>query len=440
MNRVSDKKIIKDNIKFKKLFPAYVHMIDELVEKFNITDGSSFTTLVNFKNNKKIPKHNWYDYKQGYAEDLVKQIIETEKPDKNHYILDPFCGVGTSNVVAQSLGYKSIGFDINPVAYLAASVKTHYYYEAEQREILRQIINFKPSGLSALIDTPKVIASSFNNSSLEKLYQIKYFWENIENLHVQQFFQLAFLSIIEDCSIRTKDGNGIKLNLKKKQIPDIFEYYLTKCKSMLADIQLSNFKEESVLINGSMILDKYFNIINGKKVGLCVFSPPYANCFDYCEVYKLEFWLGGFVKKYEDFAKYRSIAMRSHVNSKFDHKIKNSMYEVDLIANVISTFNIWNKNIPDMLRGYFDDMFELLKNIKSILVRDAKCFIVVANSGYKGILVPTDLIIAEIAARLGFKVNHIFYARKIRSSSQQMKELNLDYDNLMRESIIELQK
>lgn len=440
MPRISEEKLIKDNAKFEKLFPDYVRVIDELQSKFLVSDGSAFTELVNFKNNKKIPKHNWYEYKQGYAEDLVKQIIEKERPEKEHFILDPFCGVGTSNVVAQSLGYKSIGFDINPVAYLASSVKAHFYTEEEVIEIQKLIKNFIPLNFSALKETPKVIASSFQNGSLEELYQIKHFWENINaNTSVQQFFQLAFLSIIEDCSIRTKDGNGIKLNLKKKKIDNIFQYYLAKCNSMVADIEVSNFKEETIFINGSITLERFFKQIEHKKVGLCVFSPPYANCFDYCEVYKLEFWLGGFVKNYKDFAQFRSIAMRSHVNSQFDHNIKNYQKEVDLIAEIISAFNIWNKNIPDMLRGYFDDTYELLKNIKSVLVKDAKVYIVVANSGYKGILVPTDLLIAEIATSLGFKVNQIFYARKIRSSSQQMKELNLEYENLMRESIIEIQ-
>jgi len=440
MPRISEEKLIKDNVKFEKLFPDYVKVIDKLQSKFKVTDGSAFTELVNFKNNKKIPKHNWYEYKQGYAEDLVKQIIEAEQPDKKHFILDPFCGVGTSNVVAQSLGYKSIGFDINPVAYLAATVKTHFYTEAEIKEIQKLIKNFNPSKLSPLKEVPKVIVSSFQNGSLEKLYQLKYFWERIsDNISVQQFFQLAYLSIIEDCSIKTKDGNGIKLNLKKKKIENIFLYFLSKCNSMVADIEVSNFKEESKIINGSITIEKYFKQIENKKVGLCVFSPPYANCFDYCEVYKLEFWLGGFVKTYKDFEQYRSIAMRSHVNSQFDHNIKNYQKEVDLIAEIISAFNIWNKNIPDMLRGYFDDTYDLLKNIKSVLVKDAKCYIVVANSGYKGILVPTDLLIAEIATSLGFKVNQIYYARKIRSSSQQMKELHLEYENLMRESIIEIQ-
>ena len=440
MHRISEEKIIKEQAKFDKLFPTYLKVINELQKKFKVTDGNSFTDLVNFKTNMKIPKHNWYEYKQGFAEGLVQQIIKAEKPEKKHFILDPFCGVGTSNVVAQSLGYKSIGFDINPVAYLAASVKTHFYTPEEIKSIKVEIKKFSPMKASALTEIPKVILSSFENGSLEKLYQLKYFWENLgNNKNVQHFFQLAFLSIIEDCSIKTKDGNGIKLNLKKKQVENIFQYYLDKCNSMLSDITISNYSEETIFINGSLTIEKYFKEIANKKIGLCVFSPPYANCFDYCEVYKLEFWLGGFVKTYKDFSKYRSIAMRSHVNTQFNHNIKNYQKEVDLIAEIISAFNIWNKNIPDMLRGYFDDTYELLKNIKSIIVKDAKCFIVVANSGYKGILVPTDLLIAEIATNLGFKVNQIFYVRKIRSSSQQMKELHLEYENLTRESIIEIQ-
>jgi hypothetical protein len=52
---------------------------------------------------------------------------------------------------------------------------------------------------------------------------------------------LAFLSIIEDCSIRVKDGNGIKLKKDKKQIEDIYSFYINKCKSMLLDLQQSNY-------------------------------------------------------------------------------------------------------------------------------------------------------------------------------------------------------
>jgi DNA modification methylase len=442
MPRISHEKIIKDVDIHTGFLDEYISVIERLQKKYKVSDGSDFSELVNFKTNKITPKHGWYEYKQGYAEELVKAILKAENPKKDQYVLDPFMGVGTTNLVAQTLGYKSIGFDINPVAVLATKVKTVYYNNIDIAEIVSVIKKFKPTKTSPIKSNPKVVLSSFTEESLESLYKIKFFCEGLDdkNTKIADFFRLAFLSIIEDCSTKIKDGNGLKLNPNKKPIKDIYSYFLKKCEAMLNDIKSSNFKEEVKVIHGSMLIDEHLNKIKHPKVGISIFSPPYANCFDYCEVYKLEFWMGGFVKEYEDFKKYRDMAMRSHVNSSFDHKIKKHNKDIDVIAKTIANYNIWNKNIPDMLRGYFDDTYELLKRMKEYFTSGASCYIVVANSGYKGVLVPTDLLIADIASSLGFKVEKIMFARKIRSSSQQMDELHGKYNNLMRESIIVIRK
>ena len=437
--RTSNKTIIKEQEKFDTLYPKYKEILFALIDTFKVSDGCTFEDLVNFKTNKTTPKHSWYDYKQGYSEQLVKHIIEKENPSKELYILDPFCGVGTTNLTAQTMGYKNIGFDINPMAILATEVKTHCFTQQEISLIEKIILNFQLPKEADKIENSKVVTTSFTPETLETLLKIKLFVENIENKFVQKFFRLALVSILDDCSLKIKDGNGLKLRKNVKPLPNLAEHYLVKSKKMLTDIKTTYHSEESISIFGSMINDKYFEHVKNKKIGLCLFSPPYANCFDYCEVYKLEFWLGGYVKHYDDFEKYRSLAMRSHVNSKFDHFILNGNKKVSIIADIISTFNVWNKNIPNMIRGYFDDMTKFLQNLKIILVKDAKCYIVVANSGYKGIAVPTDLLIADIAQQLGYCVNNIFCARKIRSSSQQMNCLNGNYDNLMRESVIEIQ-
>ena len=443
MTRTSNEKIIYDIKKHTSLLDEYVQVVERLQKKYKVIDGNGFKELVNFKTNKVTPKHGWYQYKQGYAEELVRAIITKENPKKDLYVLDPFAGVGTTNLVAQALGYKSIGFDINPVAYLAAKAKTTYYTKNDIALIKKELEGFDPKIESKIIPEPKVITSSFTKKALSDLFKIKYFCEQLDkkkNDKIADFFRLAFISIIEDCSIRTKDGNGIKLNLKKKPVEKIFAYFKSKCELMIKDIESSNYDLEVKLVGGSMLIDEYFDQIKKLRVGISVFSPPYANCFDYCEVYKLEFWMGSFVKEYDGFKFYRDMAMRSHVNSTFDHKIKNYNKDIDVIANTIATYNIWNKNIPDMLRGYFDDTYELLKRMKDVFVKGASCYIVVANSGYKGILVPTDLLIADIAKSLGYEVEAIMSARKIRSSSQQMNELHGKYDNLMRESVVVLRK
>lgn len=438
MARKSESKLINNQEQHDKLLTKYITLIKELSSNFNLIKDPEYSDLVNFKTNKETPKHRWFEYKQGYSSSLINKIIENEHISPEHYIMDPFAGVGTTNLAAQNLGFKSIGFDINPVATLAAQIKTTNFNKIEMQEIEKLIFDFKPIKATEIPDI-LLLKRSFSNNSFNSLMGIKGFYESIDNENIQKFFKLAYISIIEDVSCRVKDGNGIKIARNKKEIGNVYEYYLEQCSSMLKDIYQINTNTDTIIINGSILKENHYNLIKDKKIGLVIFSPPYANCFDYCEVYKLELWMGGFVKEYSDFKKYRNLAIRSHVNSKFDHNIKNQNNSVEIVSELISCYNLWNKNIPDMIKGYFDDMQEVLVKLRNIMVEDSKCYIVVANSGYKGILVPTDLLISEIAKNLGFKINNIIYARKIRASSQQMEDLH-NYKDLMRESILELQK
>ena len=440
MPRESEEKLINDEEKYSKLLPRYKKLLDRLSKRYNLSEQKEFRNLVNFHTNRYAPKHNWFEYKQGYSEDLVKRIMAEVGPSKNHYVLDPFTGVGTTNLVAQELGFKSIGLDINPVAAFAAKVKTTHYSQNKIEQIKKLIQTFSPKTKSSSVPISPLLEHSFSKDVFEQLMHIKGFYESLEDKDVSNFFKLAYLSIIEACSNRVKDGNGIKIAKNKKKVRDVYAYYIDKCKAMFTDITKLNVGQETIIIGGSILQTEDFERIKNKIISLVVFSPPYANCFDYCEVYKLELWMGGFVSSYADFSKYRSIALRSHVNSKFDHAIKNKNESTALISEMVSCFNIWNKNIPDMIKGYFDDMTETFKRLKQVMATGSKCYIVVANSGYKGVLVPTDLILSEIAEEIGFKVNEIIFARKIRASSQQMRELHNKYNNLMRESIIVFEK
>ena len=442
MTRKSESNIIVNKKKYKKILPEYLELIDSLDSEFKsvIEESIGLTKLVNFKDNYKISKHNWFAYKQGYSSVLVEKILKEENPPQNTYVIDPFTGVGTTNLVANKLGYNSIGFDINPVATLAANVKTTNFSSAQINHIKSLINNFDPKESSTNIPSSSLMQKAFTSDVFEKLMKIKGFYETIEDKKIQSFFKLAYLSIIEDCSNRVKDGNGIKIAKNKKQISNIFEYYNKKCGAMISDLDASNKRTKSFIINASITNKSAMEHLRDKPVGLVVFSPPYANCFDYLELYKLELWMGGFVNSYADFHKYRSQALRSHVNASFDHTIKNSNRNVDLVAETISCFNVWNKNIPDMVRGYFDDMTEVFKILHRIMEPNSKCFIIVANSAYRGVLVPTDLLLTKIAGNNGFSISKILIARRIRASSQQMKELYKQYGNLTRESVVVLER
>jgi hypothetical protein len=442
MSRTSDDKIVEDEEENEELKEEYIRDLERLKDKYTVRKDESYSNLVNFSENKEEAIHKWFDYKEGYSSELVRRLIEEDNLDEDSVIFDPFTGSGTTNVVAQQMGYDSVGVDILPISVLLARVKTYQYSEEELKEIKENISSLKNEmEMTEKVPEFRVLPRMFfSEEDKETMLKLKGFWENIENDRISDFFRLAYVSIIERVSNRKKDGNGIKYHRSKERVEDIISYYEDKLFNMYSDLINREVNADAEIISGSMLEEETQSEVKKREYSSVIFSPPYANCFDYCEVYKMEMWLGGFVEGYRDFDKYREGAVRSHVNSKFSHEFKHENEFVNTTTDLIGTYNIWNENIPDMIRGYFDDMTQIMKTIFSSMEKDAKCKIVVANSGYKGILVPTDLILAEIGEEIGFEVEEIIHTRDIRASSQQMKELHEGYDDLMRESILVLKK
>jgi hypothetical protein len=243
------------------------------------------------------------------------------------------------------------------------------------------------------------------------------------------------LSVLEDCSIAKKDGNGLKYP-KNKDVKDIKQEFNNKIIQMLKDISLENktkFKVYNInSINSQNELKLYFN-----KVDLTIFSPPYLNCFDYTEVYKMELWFGDFVKDYSDLKSIRNETVSSHLNKNMT-SIKNSDNRISQIITQISKKKLWNNKISAMIDNYFNDLESVLKTIYKLSSKNAKCVIVVGNSAYNETVIPTDLLLANIGRKIGFNKVKIIIARKLGTSSQQYKNVNAP--NLLRESIIILEK
>lgn len=149
----------------------------------------------------------------------------------------------------------------------------------------------------------------------------------------------------------------------------------------------------------------------------------------------MELWFGDFVSNINDLKELRNLSLRSHLNSNLiDNEIIKSSYLENLLDK-LSEKKLWDKRIPTMLRLYFNDLFTLLNKLNYAMKRNAFCNIIVSNSAYGGIVIPTDLLIANYANDIGFDVKKIEIDRYIITSSQQYKE-TLNYKNYLRESVI----
>ncbi len=431
----------------------------EMENRLPMFDGTSFSDQVHFQNAYKTPVQRWFPYREGYSTRLVNSFIDELNITGN--VFDPFSGSGTTLMAARTHNLCSFGMDTNPISVLVARVENEKYRFDDIQNISREIekIHSLVKSNERFETSFELAGKMFNDDILQSLLQLKNHIMEIASEVVRNLFFVAWLSIIEETSNIKKEGNGIKYKNRKRTASgyiniekniwekqtfpkDKFEFVKRKLArhlgTILTDIE-DNFgvcENKPKVFEGSCLkFDEYFS----DQIQFTFFSPPYCNCFDYFEIHKVDLWLGGFVKNKEEFRQLRKTGFRSNTNA-IDRKP--IVYKNENIEQLISLFDaemLWNARIPSMVRGYFDDMNTLFNKLHAQTIRGGFVGVVVGNSAYAGVIIPTDFLIADIARENGFKVKNIFVTRHLTTSSQQKRKL-FPLKNYLRESIVLLEK
>lgn len=429
------------------------NILPALDNKYKVIEDLGFSHLVNFRESFRYPLHRWYYYREGFSPELVDQLLKKYECVGEDVILDPFVGGGTTCIVAGMRGLKSFGFETNPFSAFVGRVKSRLYSKNDIESIQNLIdqmrsLDFKPSIKPPKLSIVEKLFFDESESVLEKLLMFKEFICSIKKPHIREFLLFGWLAILEKVSNSRKGGNGLKN--KKRQNKNLNAYLFWQYEQMLCDLIYLIEKQGPTYINPPSIIEdtavrlqKY--IIRGSIKG-AIFSPPYLNCFDYCEIYKIELWMGDFVDDYEDLKGLRTRAIRSHLNgngNSYTHKTELGVYLpnplIEDLLPFLSSTNLWDRRIPGMILGYFEDMSAVLKRLYSSIKTGGFCVIVVSNSAYGGIVIPTDTLLADIARECGFEVEGVRVARYMVTSSQQYNRLK-DLNKYMRESLIFLKK
>ena len=435
-------------------------LLSSLSADFPATPITGYGSLVNYAPNADRPVHRWFWYREGYSIELVKDLIK-DLP-KGSVILDPFCGAGTSLLAARELGYPSIGFDVNPISILVSRVKTAIYTEELKKAIATQVNLLADANVSMPVDSKpelKIIDKVYDANVLKALLIFRFAIKAISQREVREFCFVAWLSILEQVSNVYKEGNGIKYRNRKRTdegyiqldlaswqdstLPaNRFEFVkgelLSKLKDMCADLDHmpTNISDTTIVESPAESIGEH---LHENSISMAVFSPPYCNCFNYFKMYKVELWMGEFVSSYDELKELNRRGLRSHVETILRRDDDVAVPEAEEYARLLDGLELWDKRIPNAVRGYFIDMTKVMQGLYKALKPSGKAIIVVGNSAYGGVVIPTDALLAKIAERLGFRTEKISVARHLTTSSQQRSMLG-DRMEYLRESLVVLVK
>ena len=438
----------KNNIYLSAELSDFILSLERKYKIINSFDH--YNSLVNFSQNKNIPVHEWFKYREGFSGALIDELINDSDLNKDDMVVDPFVGSGTTLVSAVSKGFDAIGVDVNPMSAAISKVKSSIYSDKEIDNALNYLSIIKKSYDAIEINDIEDISKYFplnNYIGLKKIFNLL---EKNKEKKVYDILFCAYLSIIEECSNRRRDGNGLKTVITK--IDNVLELFEKKVLQIVEDVKTvsSKFKGKSYVFAGTSLNLSTFcdqvKEINKKKIGSIIFSPPYANSFDYFESYKLELWLGGFLRD-SNINNYRSSAVRSFIGGEHendsDHYVSQLADEIQkaipLKEQETGKKDARTRKVPQMIKGYFKDMENVVCECYKSLRDGGKCYIVIDQSSYLGKIVPSDLLVAYSAEKIGFTVEKIIECRNAKTSAQQIRKYPY-LKEILRESIIVLRK
>ena len=403
--------------------------------------------------NTELPVHRWFRFKESFSADLLEELLELIPCELGRQIrlLDPFCGVATGLLASQemaSAGYDvtAIGIERNPFVAFAAQTKVNWP-NIDTDKLVR--ISQTCRRRSKNVDTKIPPLSSLTSGRCISRYMSKRILAITESVRrhgtspTHDAILLGLASAIEAVSYIRKDGRALRVVEKKKtELPTLLEEIWN---TMAADANLLQQCLPSSRVPKVILGDGRRPLQHGvapRSIDLIITSPPYPNNIDYSEVYKLELWLLGLVSTQDDFLSLRKSTFRSHPTcnvpenvKEFNAAIRRGFLKAVLDPIVKRAEDIrepWRKRV---LLGYFSDMWISLEQQRKCLRKGGYAVIVVGNSlhgsAVSPYLVPSDIVIAQIAERIGFKVHDIIISRPLKR--------RLSGNHFLRESIIILQ-
>ncbi len=413
--------------------------------------------LVNWGGGGGLPIHRWHRYREGFSPALITEL------GLGRRILDPFCGSGSIMVGAAQHGRTAVGIDVNPLAAFVAKVKLTPIDRREVAAATDFLASFE-GVMAHAVEWPapalRIAEKVFEPDVLRAVLRLRGLVERHAEgqPRVRDFLLLAWLSVLQHVGSYFKEGNGIKYRNRKRvssgyvarpegewqrsrfgadQRAFVCVAYRAKLAEMLDDVAAwgcGDWTAQRVIEGNSL---EEVEQVGGESFDSVIFSPPYANRFDYFESQKVELWFGGFVATYDDMIALRKRSVRSHLGSALGDDAA-PLPQIDELIDLIDPGSYAVRmRVPVLLRGYFADMATILRRCRRVLRPGGTCHVVVGNSAYGGVIIPTDSLIARLALDAGFDDAAVVPVRHLTVAPQQRNGLR-GREDFMRESVVVL--
>lgn len=358
------------------------------------------------------PIHNWFVFPHSFAPALVADVIESLRVPLRATVGDPFVGSGTTALTAQLLGREARASDLMPLAVLSTRVKTT---AIDSDALDTGIRGLRLPTAKVCVDRFGTVEQAFEPRQLDEIDRIITWIVGQDVPAVSDFLSLALARAIEPHSKLRKSGGWLKRVPSEADSGPILPTFKAVVSRMIADVRVRQpLRPVQVSVADARELPW-----EDQSVDLILTSPPYLNKHDYTRVFCLELAIACRLD-WGEIKALRHGTLRSHVESHDPPGGDQATYQPvdDWLNNAPDSLD---RRLPRLVRGYFQDMADVLRETKRVLRPAGAVVMVVGDVRFAGTMLPVAELLDHVGKRVGLEPIGSQIARYRGNSAQQMK-------------------
>lgn len=368
--------------------------------------------------------HRWMNFTAGYSPEFVINCLERE--GTSGLVLDPFAGMGTTLVSANSRHLPAIGFDPHPHAAMMCRAKT------QTRSV-------------ECIDTIEVLLSGLKpRESVEDFWseaQLKFLsklipdtdelkrlatarsLESSLNPTERPLFRLVVTRLLEGACGAATDGIYKAPTSKKRaiRVEDLLPEVVSQIRTDINEVEANDWACSEVIEDSSERMPN----LSSDSVSHIITSPPYLNNFDFAEMSRMELYFWGYANSWGDIT--RQVRTKLIVNTTTaptEYKRDQVRWRGILRGSVLDAAQTYvdelsearaarggSKDYERLVFPYFAQMQNVLSECYRVLSPGGALDLVVSDSALYGIHIHTERLLAEILFELGYSTVDIVRLR-----------------------------
>lgn len=403
--------------------------------------------------------HDWYRFVLSFPPHLVRDYIQHFGLRRDHRVLDPFCGTGTTLVECKKQGMSSVGIEANPMAHFASQVKVDWSFDPEgliahacavaETAIRRleeggvredPVLCLERKALYPLRTLPTetqklLLTDSISSLPLHKTLVLLDCLKECRDERYDRHERLALAKALVHPISNLQFGPEVGVGPAKPDAP-VVEAWLTGVRAMADDLRNLRDSADSPAVVHHADARQIAQVLEPNSIDAVITSPPYPNEKDYTRTTRLESVLLGFIQNRADLRALKHGLVRSNTRGVYkeddDERWISEHPEIQRIAEAIEARRIelgktsgFERLYARVTKLYFGGIARHLAELRTILRPGAQLAYVVGDqASYLRVMIRTGQLLADIAQSLGYQLigMDLFRTRLATATREQLRE------------------